>query len=84
MREAQAREAMNKRLAEEEKLQKVQMRDLKASNGLYKKKLAAEKRAERKAKAEQRRLKREEKAAKRKREETGAQHQETYPNFPKG
>jgi hypothetical protein len=68
MREAQAREATNKRLAEEEKLQKVQMRDLKASNALYKKKLAAEKRAEREAKAEQRRLEREEKAAKRKRE----------------
>jgi hypothetical protein len=44
------------------------MRDLKASNALYKKKLAAEKRTERKAKAEQRRLEREEKAAKRKRE----------------
>jgi hypothetical protein len=68
MREAQAREATNKRLAEEEKLQKVQMRDLKASNALYKKKLAAEKRAEREAKAEQHRLEREKKAAKREHE----------------
>jgi hypothetical protein len=68
IKEAKAREATNKRLAEEEKLQKVQIRDLKASNALYKKRLAAEKRAEREAKAEQRRLEREEKAAKRERE----------------
>jgi hypothetical protein len=38
-REAEARDATNKRLAEEDKLQKSQMKQLKADNALYNKSL---------------------------------------------
>jgi hypothetical protein len=38
-REAEARDATNKRLAEEDELQKAQMKQLKADNALYNKKL---------------------------------------------
>ncbi|KAF1352759.1 hypothetical protein EJ07DRAFT_63403, partial [Lizonia empirigonia] len=64
MAEAEARDRTNKRLAEEEKLQKVEMTKLKAANALYNKKLKEERRVATAAKREEREKEKAEKAAK--------------------
>jgi hypothetical protein len=66
--EAEARDRTNERLAEEQKVQKVEMKELKAANALYNKKLKEERRVATAAKREAREKERAEKAAKRERE----------------
>jgi hypothetical protein len=73
MAEGKARERTNKRLAEEEKLQKAQMKQLQAANALYNKKLKEERRVATAAKREEREKEKAEKAA-RKAAEKAAQN----------
>ncbi|KAF1940219.1 hypothetical protein EJ02DRAFT_407087 [Clathrospora elynae] len=63
MAEGEARERTNKQLAEEEKLQKAQMKQLQAANALYNKKLKEERRVATAAKREEREKEKAEKAA---------------------
>jgi hypothetical protein len=62
-REAEARDETNKRLAEEDKLQKAQMKHLKTANALCNKKLKGERRVATVAKREEREKEKAEKAA---------------------
>jgi hypothetical protein len=81
---AKARDRTNKRLAKEEKLQKVKIKELKAANALYNKKLKEERRVATAEKRETREKERAEKATKRDREKAAQNTKPAIQTSQKG
>jgi hypothetical protein len=84
IREAQASDATNKKLAEEEQLQKAEMKKLKAANAVYNKKLKEQRRVEAAAKREEREKEKAEKDAKKPAEKAAQNTQKPIPTSQKG